>query len=323
MNETIVVDVADASAVGEVRRVAARLGERLTFDEAAVGRISVVATELATNLMKHAKLGLMIMTFDEERLRLDVLSVDHGPGIPDVGVALRDGHSTTGTSGTGLGAISRQADFFDLYSRPKGTVVLARFARNTGPAEVGALSVPIRGEVKNGDGWTFASDNGVRTVMVVDGLGHGELAHTAAVAACNAFNTSKGSPSDRLRTVHDGIRHTRGAAVAIAELNPGTGEMRFAGVGNIAATMVDPGARRSAVSVYGIAGHEMRTLREFSYPWSRESSLIMHSDGLSTRWDLDSYPALMTRDPSVIAGVLWNDHRRQSDDSTVVVARTP
>ena len=75
--------------------------------------------------------------------------------------------------------------------------------------------------------------------------------------------------------------------------------------------------------MHGIAGHEMREVREFVYPWSRESLLIMHSDGLGTRWDLDAYPALLTRDPALIAGLLWKDHRRQNDDSTVVVARTP
>ena len=75
--------------------------------------------------------------------------------------------------------------------------------------------------------------------------------------------------------------------------------------------------------MHGIAGHEMREVREFAYPWSRESTLIMHSDGLGTRWDLDTYPALLTRDPVLVAGILWKDHRRPNDDSTVVVARTP
>ena len=67
--------------------------------------------------------------------------------------------------------------------------------------------------------------------------------------------------------------------------------------------MIDPSARRSAVSLYGIVGHEVREFREFSYPWSRESCLIMHSDGLTTRWDLDRYPGLLTHDPALIAAV--------------------
>jgi hypothetical protein len=190
-------------------------------------------------------------------------------------------------------------------------------------AQIGGVSVPFRGEPVNGDGWASTANNGTRTVMVVDGLGHGFYAHDAAVAACESFAAAKGSCGAILRAIHDAVRKTRGAAVAVAELDPGSGQIRFAGVGNISATMIDPAARRSAVSMHGIAGHEMRDVREFAYPWSRESVLVMHSDGLTTRWDLDTYPSLLTRDPALIAGILWKDHRRQNDDSTVVVARTP
>jgi anti-sigma regulatory factor (Ser/Thr protein kinase) len=319
----MLIEVADASAVGEVRRVSARAGEQLAFDEVTIGRISVVVSELATNLVKHATRGLVIITPNVERGELEIVALDHGSGIADISQALHDGHSTAGTSGTGLGAISRQADFFNVYSRPKaGTVVLARFG-NSDNAELGAMSIPILGEWKNGDSWAASSQNGTRTVMVVDGLGHGDPAHEAAVAACEAFAESKGSASMRLQTVHNGLRHTRGAAVAIAELDPNAGVMRFAGVGNISAITVDRAARRATVSIHGIAGHDMRALREFAYPWTRESTLIMHSDGVSTRWNLDDYPGLIGRDPALIAAVLWNDHRRHNDDSTIVVVRTP
>ena len=324
MSEPILIEVPDQSAVGEVRRVGSQVGRSLNFDDEVIARIAVVASELATNLVKHAKTGLVVMNRNDDDGELEIMSLDHGPGIDDLAEALRDGHSTRGTAGTGLGAIARQADAFGIYSRRKhGTVVVARFGKGEHSGEIGAVSIPFRGERVNGDGWATAATNGSRTVMVVDGLGHGEPAHEAAVAACQVFATSSGTPADRLRTIHDGLRHTRGAAVAVAELDPNAGKMRFAGVGNISATMVDPTARRSAVSLHGIAGHEMRQVREFDYPWSRESALIMHSDGLTTRWNLDDYPALIARDPAVIAGVLWNDHRRQNDDSTVVVARTP
>jgi hypothetical protein len=175
----------------------------------------------------------------------------------------------------------------------------------------------------NGDSWAFKANDGKWTVMVVDGLGHGFYAHDAAVAACESFTGAKGSCTAMLKAIHEALRPTRGAAVAVAELDPVAGLVRFAGVGNISATMIDPPARRSAVSMHGIAGHEIREVREFDYPWSRQSSLIMHSDGIGTRWDLDTYPALLARDPVLVAGILWKDHRRQNDDSTVVVARTP
>lgn len=323
--DPILIEVSDSSAAGEVRRAITALATELGFDEDATGRLSVVATELATNLVKHASGGLVLAAAREHAI--EVVALDGGPGIADIAQALHDGHSTASTSGTGLGAVTRMADFFDVYSlRPTGTAIVARVGgdgEKAGAACVAGISVPVRNEIVNGDGWAQVEDDGTLTVMLVDGLGHGAPAHEAAVAACASFKKAKGSPTEKLRTIHDALRHTRGAAVAIAELDGGKRAMRFAGVGNISATMIDPSARRSAVSLYGIVGHEVRDFREFSYPWSRESSLIMHSDGLTTRWDLDKYPGLLTHDPAVIAGVLWKDHRRPNDDSTVVVARTP
>jgi anti-sigma regulatory factor (Ser/Thr protein kinase) len=326
MRNPILIEVTDTSSAGEVRREVSILARQFGLDEDAVARLSVVATELSTNLTKHASGGIVLLGLENAAASaVEVLALDSGPGIADVAQALHDGHSTTATSGTGLGAVSRMADFFDLYSGSQGTAVLARVGTRptNGADDVSAISIAVRGETVNGDGWEQSEEDGIATMMLVDGLGHGALAHDAAEAARDAFRTAKGSPSEKLRTIHDALRHTRGAAVAIAELDHGNGTMRFAGVGNISATMIDPAARRSAVSVYGIMGHDVRAFREFSYPWSRESCLIMHSDGLTTRWDLDRYPGLLSHDPALIAGVLWKDHRRHNDDSTVLVARTP
>lgn len=327
MRDPILIEVNEASAVGEVRRVVSSLAAELGLEADAIGRLSVIATELATNLLKHATGGIVLIgPVGTNSAAVEVITLDTGGGIPNIAEALRDGHSTTATSGTGLGAISRMADFFDLYSaHARGTAVLARVAKRAlkGAADVGAVSVPVRHEHVNGDAWDCAVEDGMLTVMLVDGLGHGLPAHEAALAATNAFRSARGAPPEKLRVIHDALKHTRGAAVAIAELHADNGTMRFAGIGNISVTMIDPAARRSAVSLYGIVGHDVREFREFSYPWSRESCLIMHSDGLTTRWDLDRYPGLLTHDPALIAGVLWKDHRRQNDDSTVVVARTP
>lgn len=325
MRDLILIDVSESSSVGQVRRVAARTGERLGLDGDTIARASLVITELATNLVKHASGGVMLIGRDDAAgAMLEILALDSGPGIANVPDALSDGHSTAGTPGTGLGAISRHADFFQLYTRPDhGTAVLARFGhggqRSGTPAMFGGISVPIRGEEVSGDGWCSSAEAGRRDVMVVDGLGHGQQAHDAAMAACKAFENARGSTTERMNILHDALRGTRGAAVAIANADTAAGVLRFCGVGNISATIVDPLARRSAVSMHGIVGHQMREAREFTYPWSRQSSLIMHSDGLTTKWNLDVYPALLTRDPVLIAAVLWKDHRRQNDDSTVVV----
>jgi hypothetical protein len=51
--------------------------------------------------------------------------------------------------------------------------------------------------------------------------------------------------------------------------------------------------------------------------------LVLHSDGLGTRWNLNAYPGLSAHHPSLIAGVLYRDFKRGTDDVTVLVAKEP
>jgi hypothetical protein len=97
--------------------------------------------------------------------------------------------------------------------------------------------------------------------------------------------------------------------------------MHFAGVGNIAASILDGNDRRQMVSHNGIVGSNLRKVQEFVSPWSSGAMLIMHSDGLGSRWDLEHYPGLAMRHPSLIAAVLYRDFARKRDDVTVLVVR--
>ena len=119
--------------------------------------------------------------------------------------------------------------------------------------------------------------------------------------------------------MHGALRHTRGAAVAIAEILLSQNLVRFAGIGNISARIITPTGSQNLISHNGIVGMEARKIMEFSYPWPAEGLLIMNSDGVNGHWNFDKYPGLRLRHPAIIAGVLFRDHRRESDDATVVV----
>jgi hypothetical protein len=154
----------------------------------------------------------------------------------------------------------------------------------------------------------------------VDGLGHGLAAADASVAALRAFSAvAERGPGDILHEIHGALRGTRGAAVSIAEIDRRLGVVRFAGVGNVAASIVTAETVRHLVSHHGIAGHQLRRVQEFQYPWPAEALLVLHSDGLQSRWTLERYPALAQRHPAVVAGVLYRDFARGTDDTTVVV----
>ena len=328
----MVIRVSDPTHAGEARRHAAIYAENAKLSEQERGSLAIVVTEMATNVVKHAQRGKLIVDhLGYNGMRgLRVLAVDKGPGIHDVGVALRDGHSTAGTAGEGLGAIRRLATQFEIYSQPgKGTCVLAEFWPSAkGPKrgfgiDVGVVSVAIRGESVCGDGWATKATANTLLLMLSDGLGHGIYASEAAREAERILHESTSiSPAIILRDTHDALRKTRGAAVAVAAIEVEVGRLLFTGVGNVSATLLDRQNSRGLASHNGTAGHEMRKVQEFAFPWNSNNLLVMHSDGVSGRWDLRDYPGIWNKPASVIAAVLYRDFVRERDDATVLVAKS-
>ena len=230
-----------------------------------------------------------------EDRRMELLALDRGAGMarrrrPAWPTAIRP----AGTPGTGLGAVRRLAQTFEVVSWPgHGTAVFAEIRLNgaTGLAPMigpAGVAVAMPGEVVCGDGWTSRTDAGGVTLLVVDGLGHGTEAAVAANAAVTQFHSSSTeSPADILAAVHRAMRHTRGGAVAVARIEWASETVTFAGLGNIAGTIVGlTGEPRRMVSYNGIAGHNARKIQSFEYPCP-DGVLIMHSDGIGTSWAME------------------------------------
>jgi anti-sigma regulatory factor (Ser/Thr protein kinase) len=320
----------DATGIGEARRAATELARKLGLGDTDAGRAAIVVTEMATNLVKHGGGGeLFLRALRGVRAAgICVLALDAGPGIADAGKALRDGFSTAGTPGTGLGAIGRAATRFDLHTaRGVGTAVLAEIwpasgVVETARLEIGGIVSPYPGETVSGDAWAAHESPDAVKLIVADGLGHGERAAEASRTAVDAFRKHASlAPGELLARVHEALRPTRGAAVAVAEVDARRGVVRFAGIGNISATIVSGGATRSLVSHHGTAGGAARRIQEFTYPFTAQDLLVAHSDGLGSHWTLDTYPGLAARSPALVAGVLYRDHQRGRDDTTVVAVR--
>lgn len=326
------IAIEDSSQVGEARRSAAAIAAVVGLNETDAGKVAILATEAATNIAKHAGRGeIMLRSIDSAGVRgVELIAIDSGPGIPDIDRALRDGYSTAGTSGAGLGAFSRLATRFDIYTAASaGTVIAARVemdrpSRRPPALTVGVVRAAKRGENACGDDWGISlTEDGRATLAVADGLGHGDSAAEASRRAVEIAMEHSGEAAGMVvASVHAGLRSTRGAALAVAELSPGGTGIRYAGLGNISAAVVSGRESKSLVSHNGIAGHEMRKIQEFPYDWPAGALLIMHSDGVSARWDLSKYPGLTQRDPSVVAGVIYRDFSRGRDDALVVVVRS-
>jgi anti-sigma regulatory factor (Ser/Thr protein kinase) len=195
------IAVSESSQIGDARRSAVALSKRLGFGQTRIGESGIIATELATNLVKHGGGGqLLIGGYEDETGNgLEFLSLDKGKGMTNVAACLEDGYSTSGTSGTGLGAVSRLAAVFDIWSQPqRGTALLARLAarpsvRAQTQARWGALSVAYPGESVCGDGLRFSETAEGFRAMVVDGLGHGIFAAEASIAGVRVFNQMEGA----------------------------------------------------------------------------------------------------------------------------------
>jgi anti-sigma regulatory factor (Ser/Thr protein kinase) len=324
--------VVESSQVGEARRAAVVMAEHLGFNDTARGEVAIVVTELATNLVRHAKAGEIVLRSmpPAAGCGLEVLALDRGPGISNLSDAFRDGFSSGSTPGTGLGAVSRLSGTFEVFSSPQsGTALLAQF-RNEAAAppanaapEFGWVCLPKAGEAACGDACRVeVLDGGRIVILVADGLGHGLQAADASREAVRLFRQNRTLDGPALvEVLHAGMRGTRGAAVAVADVRLGQREVRFTGVGNVSGTLVTGATARSMVSHNGTVGAEVRRVQEFAYPITDDTLLVMHSDGLTSRWQLGQYPGLRFRHPSLVAGVLYRDHRRERDDVTVLALR--
>jgi anti-sigma regulatory factor (Ser/Thr protein kinase) len=310
------------------------LAHRHALGADAAGRLAIVVTEAATNIVRHAGFGVIVLRalLEGPAPRIEMLALDKGPGIPDVERAMRDGYSTSGTAGRGLGGMQRLTDVFELYSqRGVGTALLARIGDRVRSSSdtrrsvslddrLGVVCVPLRGETECGDAWRVDGGGQSISVLLVDGLGHGPDAAAASTAATSAFpQLATESPEATLVALDVVLHETRGAALSLAVIDRTSRAVRFSGVGNVDGRVLTEAATEYLVPQSGIVGHGMPKLRSTDAAWPAGARLVMHSDGILARWRMDAYPGLMTAHPALLAGVIYRDFARERDDATVVV----
>lgn len=339
------VPVQDPTRVRDVRVAAEEAAALAGLDEQRTATVSLVATELATNLLKHAQAGqVLVDVVDPPAPRegrpgraVQITAIDHGPGIADVARAMRDGFSSAHSLGAGLGTCRRLADDFGLHSVPgRGTVAVARFVSDDRPdhgedaprdlgVRAGGVNIPYAGADHSGDAWAWVRSGDRTTLMLADGLGHGGEAARASTAAVEELrHWARLSPAEVLRKLHPALAGTRGAAVAVAQLDTWAGRLRFAGIGNVSARLREGDRWRSLLSKPGIVGvHRPHTVREDEVPWTDGSLLILHTDGLPSRWTPPPDTGEPPADPAVTAAVAVRDSgssaRPVRDDTAVAV----
>jgi anti-sigma regulatory factor (Ser/Thr protein kinase) len=331
--------VGDQLQVSTIRLHATTMGRAHGLDGDTLDGLGVVVTELATNIARHAGRGHIILRPVGEHTTgcIEILALDKGPGIANMTRAMRDSGSPSAgePGGGGFARIKRRAGLFDIYSYPGcGTAVVAHVGAQSGHAasrrcgesvlhgSVGVVCVPLHGEEECGDAWAVDMAPGRLTALLVDGLGHGPEAALAAFAATSAFHDAPtDAPEIILTSMHKALRDTRGAALSVMVVDQSRRTARFCGVGNVDGRVVTPDMSRQLVSQSGIVGHTMPRVQPVDIPWPGGGRLVMHSDGISSRWRTDHYPGLLARHAALLAGVIFRDFSRQRDDATVLVVR--
>ncbi len=344
-----VAPIRDPSDLHTVRNLAARAADAAGLSGREHAASELVAAELATNLLRHARGGhLLINIIDPVPGTLQLAAVDDGPGINDITACMADGFSTAGSLGGGLGACRRAATMFDLYSLPgQGTVALAQIRRpadggdepvgGNGPSghrgrqaqsiQVGGVLTPHPHQAVSGDGWCamLPDDASALTIAVADGLGHGpHAAHAARRALDLIVQQPETDLRQRLAALDQPLRDTRGAAIALSRIEAHLSSdalVEFAGIGNIQAQMQSAAGNRSLASRPGVvgAGPLRRSIPCPPMPWNRPGVLVVTTDGIG-RYDLAHYPGVHRNHPAVLAALVWRDAHRGTDDATVVVA---
>ncbi|MGO8752844.1 MAG: ATP-binding protein [Thermoguttaceae bacterium] len=324
--------VGHESGVGAARRAARAMAAVLGFAPTACEEIALAMTELATNLLKHARGGTLTLTplADGGRVGLEIESRDEGPGIADVEQALGDRFSTAGTRGTGLGAVNRLMDELDIRSRRgSGTrIVCRRWLREHQPSlrpcplAFGVATRPRRLGKVNGDAFVVLQWAESALVGIMDGLGHGQFAHRAAQTARQYVESHFDLPLDQVfRGTGRACRATRGVVMALARFDWGQGRLVFASVGNIAVRVFPRSEPFHFVVRRGVIGLNAPAAVVTEHPWSPEQILVLHSDGVATHWGWKDFPGWTDQPAAAMAQDLLRAKAKDEDDATVIVVR--
>jgi len=303
------------------------------FSEKRTAEADIVVAEMASNLTKHAGGGEILarIIHEDDNAAIELISIDNGPGMADPLRMMEDGMSTANTLGQGFGAMKRLSDTFQVYSlKDWGTIVLCRLYKNELPhftkkplAEVRSVVLPKPGETLSGDGFYYEFTSTGLKLLLGDGLGHGPEAHKAVQAAINAFKTcTHQSPTTQLRSMHTEVKKTRGLVGTAALYDAKEKKWRICGIGNIATRTVTAATTKQYMSYNGIIGMNIpNTLADQEVDYDRGQVMILCSDGIKTRWDLQKYIGIFRYDLSVMAAAIYKDHARKTDDMSVAVVR--
>jgi anti-sigma regulatory factor (Ser/Thr protein kinase) len=330
----VLIAVVHGIDVNEARQRAQAMALAIGFDETESAEVALAVSELGANLLRHTRGGTLTLTplVDGRRVGMQVISQDSGPGIADVEQVLTDGFSTAGGLGYGLGTVNRLMDELDIVSEP-GTSAGTRIACKRwlhpdvrrampGPLTFGAASRPHPRMTENGDAFVIKHWGEGTLVAVIDGLGHGPFAQRAAQTARQYVQSHVDQPLEAIfRGVGRACRATRGVVMALARFDWGGTRLTFASIGNIEARVFGSVGPMDFAIRRGIIGVNAPNPVVTQHRWQPNHVLVLHSDGVTTRWRWEDFRDLGRASASLMAQRLLQALAKNDDDATVLVVK--
>lgn len=190
--------------------------------------------------------------------------------------------------------------------------------------EIGAASATLPGELVSGDVPVVEPFQGGVLVAAIDGLGHGGEAAQAALRAQSVLEDHAGAPLPALfERCHARLARTRGVAMSLAAFHQREHRLTWLGVGNVEGMLLRaeaaPGAPSESILLLGgVVGYQLPNLRPSTTHVAPGDTLVLTTDGIESAFRY----GLRAEGPSQrLADRILSEHRRESDDALVIVAR--
>ena len=181
---------------------------------------------------------------------------------------------------------------------------------------------PFKGEINCGDLPWVKRFEGYVYLAMIDVAGHGEAAAILARECTDFFDSYYQDPNliNTIQTLHQTIRGTRGLVIATSLVDIETGELKYAGVGNIQSKIFGK-TSHTFVPNEGVVGYQICTPEMYRYILQDGDTLIMHSDGVSQQLNILTYPNLLSDPVAVVAKNITDKFGKSYDDCGCIVMR--
>jgi anti-sigma regulatory factor (Ser/Thr protein kinase) len=194
-------------------------------------------------------------------------------------------------------------------------------SRDAAMPEWGIWGRPCGGELVSGDTIVVKQIKDQVACAVIDVLGHGPAAHDLAKHIETFLSRRMNAdPTATLQLLHEELRGTRGAVAGIAIFDPASGRVRFVSCGNIIARKMGD-VEITLNSTEGTLGQSMRSPTEQQLVLRGKDVLLIHTDGIKSRFTMRDYPKIRYERAQVIAKTIVEKFGRSYDDATCLALR--